>query len=185
MVLMARVSTRDEILRVAGDQFARVGFKGTSLQDIAVEVGCSKAALLYHFAGKEQILLALVATAEHALTGLLADLGDLDPAAAQARAIERFVDLVLEFRREAALVYEVVPQFHSEPAFRGVLEQADELCTAITARSDDPAEIIAAQTVLHGIVNVAIDEKWDAAQLRPALLRVARRALITPHHDKD
>jgi AcrR family transcriptional regulator len=185
MMVMVRVSTRDEILRVAGEQFARVGFKGTSLQDIAVEVGCSKAALLYHFAGKEQILLALVATAEAALTGLLADLDDLDPAAAQALAIERFVDLVLEFRREAALVYEVVPQFHSEPAFSGVITQADKLCAAITARSADPAEIIAAQTVLHGIVNVAIDDKWDAAPLRPALLRVARRALITPHHDKD
>src|SRR5262245_21384180 len=103
MVRMVRVSTRDEILRVAGEQFARIGFKGTSLQDIAVEVGCSKAALLYHFAGKEQILLALVATAEAALTGLLADLDGLDPVTAQALAIERFVDLVLEFRREAAL----------------------------------------------------------------------------------
>jgi len=183
---MVRVSTRDEILRVAGEQFARVGFKGTSLQDIAVEVGCSKAALLYHFAGKEQILLALVATAEAALTGLLADLDGLDAPAAQALAIERFVDLVLEFRREAALVYEVVPQFHSEPAFGTVLAEADKLCVLITAGSEDPAAIIAAQTVLHGIVNVAIDDKWDAAELRPALLRVARRALITtPHHDKD
>ncbi|MEV6635630.1 helix-turn-helix domain-containing protein [Actinoplanes sp. NPDC051470] len=183
---MVRVSTRDEILRVAGDQFARVGFKGTSLQDIAVEVGCSKAALLYHFAGKEQILLALVSTAETALADLLADLDDRDDETAQALAIERFVDLVLHYRREAALVYEVVPQFHSEPAFYGVLQHADKLCAAVTARSGDPAEIIAAQTVMHGIVNVAIDDKWDAAELRPALLRVARRALITtPHHDKD
>ncbi|MFG1603650.1 TetR family transcriptional regulator [Actinoplanes sp. NPDC049265] len=182
---MVRVNTRDEILRVAGEQFARVGFKGTSLSDIAVEVGCSKAALLYHFAAKEQILLALVATAERALADLVADLDALDGPDAQSVAIERFVDLVLHYRREAALVYEVVPQFHSEPAFGEVLRQADKLCDAITARSGDPADAIAAQTVLHGIVNVAIDDTWDAAQLRPALLRVARRALITPHHDKD
>lgn len=175
---MVRVSTRDEILRVAAEQFTRVGFKGTSLQDIADEVGCSKAALLYHFAGKEQLLLALVSEAERAFADLVTRLTTLDDTAVQAVAIEGFIDLVLAHRRAAALLYDVMPQFKEHPGFAGVLEMADVLCAAIIGRSTDPADQIAAGMVLQGIVSVAIDDDHDAALLRPALLRVTRRALM-------
>ena len=181
---MVRVNTRDEILRVAAGMFTRVGFKGTSLQDIADEVGCSKAALLYHFAGKEQILLALISEAEQAFAALVAELTVLDDAAVQAAAIEGFIDLVLVHRRAATLLYDVMPQFKEHPGFAEVLKMADVLCAAIIARSTEPADQIAAAMVLQGIVSVAIDDERDAAELRPALLRVTRRALIHPL-DKD
>ena len=58
---MARGSTREEILSAAAGLFAADGYKGTSLQDIAAAVGCSKATLLYHFATKEMILATLLA----------------------------------------------------------------------------------------------------------------------------
>jgi AcrR family transcriptional regulator len=181
---MVRVSTRDEILRVSAERFARSGYKGTSLQVIAADVGCSKAALLYHFATKDAILLALVAPAAQALADLLAHVEDLDGADAQVAAIDGFVDLVLRFRREVTLIFQVIPQFLQEPAFADVRPLTDELCAAFAGRSPDPATCIAAAVVLGGIAAVAIDDERDAAALRPALVAVARRALI-PRHDKD
>ena len=56
--------THGEILAAAARRFAVTGYKGTSLQDIAREVGCSKATVLYHFAGKEALLAELMAPAD-------------------------------------------------------------------------------------------------------------------------
>jgi len=52
-------STRDRILEVALDLFTRNGFDGTSLREIAETLGVTKAALYYHFASKDDILMAL------------------------------------------------------------------------------------------------------------------------------
>jgi len=182
---MARVSTRDEILRVAAEQFAHFGYKGTSLQDIAAEVGCSKATLLYHFAGKDAILAELTAPAARELADLVARLAPLDDTAVQAAAIEGFVDLVLRHRREAKVIYGGIPQFLQEPAFAGLLPLTDALCAAFAGRSTEPAACIAAEVVLSGIVTVVIDEEREAAELRAALVGVARRALLTRPDDKD
>ena len=52
-------STRERILDVALDLFTEKGFDGTSLREIAERLGVTKAALYYHFASKDDILLAL------------------------------------------------------------------------------------------------------------------------------
>ncbi len=51
--------TRVRILDVALDLFIEQGFDGTSLRQIAEELGVTKAALYYHFRSKDDILLAL------------------------------------------------------------------------------------------------------------------------------
>jgi AcrR family transcriptional regulator len=52
-------STRERILDVALDLFLAQGYDGTSLRQIAEQLGVTKAALYYHFQSKEDILLAL------------------------------------------------------------------------------------------------------------------------------
>ena len=51
--------TRERILDVALDLFTEQGYDGTSLRQIAEQLGVTKAALYYHFESKEDILLAL------------------------------------------------------------------------------------------------------------------------------
>ena len=55
----ATVNTRERILDVALDLFIEQGFDGTSLRQIAEQLGVTKAALYYHFTSKDDILMAL------------------------------------------------------------------------------------------------------------------------------
>jgi len=55
----ADASTRERILDVALDLFTDQGFDATSMREIAERLGISKPAIYYHFASKDEILLAL------------------------------------------------------------------------------------------------------------------------------
>jgi AcrR family transcriptional regulator len=55
----ADASTRERILDVALDLFTEQGFDGTSMREIAEQLHISKPAIYYHFASKEEILMAL------------------------------------------------------------------------------------------------------------------------------
>lgn len=176
---MVRTRTRDEIITVAAELFSRTGFRGTSLQDIAAGVGCSKATLLYHFDSKEAILAALVAPAAAELAELTARLALLHGEQLRETAITGFVDLVLRHRREAGLIYHGSLDVLLTPAFADAQPMIEGLCAAFAAGSTDPADQVAAEVLLAGICSVAIDKPEDA-DLRSTLVDVAKRALLTP-----
>ena len=52
--------TKERILETALDLFARCGYLGTSMNDIAGQLGITKAALYKHYAGKQEILDKIV-----------------------------------------------------------------------------------------------------------------------------
>jgi AcrR family transcriptional regulator len=58
-VTQADASTRERILDVALDLFTEQGFDGTSMREIADRLHITKPSIYYHFASKEDILMAL------------------------------------------------------------------------------------------------------------------------------
>ena len=53
-------STKERILRIALELFARNGYLETSMNDIAGQLGFTKAALYKHYASKQEILEKIV-----------------------------------------------------------------------------------------------------------------------------
>ena len=178
---MARMTpgTHDEILATAARRFAFAGYKGTSLQDIARDVGCSKAAVLYHFPNKEAILTELMAPALTVLQALddriVAATG---PADAQRVAMEGFVDLAVRFRREIALLLTEFQQLLETPEFAHIQRIGDRVIDAVAGHPDRPAARLAARVVLAGIAETSGDFiDVPDGELREALLALLRRAL--------
>lgn len=56
---MRFMSTKEKIKQVALSLFAQRGFDGTSMSDLAAGVGITKASLYAHYAGKEELFLAV------------------------------------------------------------------------------------------------------------------------------
>src|SRR5215469_11960705 len=68
---MTQPDTKQRILAIAGELFARQGYTGTTIADIARELGTTTAALYYHFPSKAAILGGLLAKPLAAYTRLL------------------------------------------------------------------------------------------------------------------
>ena len=78
----SREQTRKRLLGAAARLFARNGFQGTSVDDVAEAAGYSKGALYYNFASKDELFEALV---EESIEQMIAG---LESALAGAHTIE-------------------------------------------------------------------------------------------------
>ncbi|MGH3400158.1 MAG: TetR/AcrR family transcriptional regulator [Streptosporangiaceae bacterium] len=94
--------TRERILAIAREQFARQGFTGTSIADIAGELGTTTAALYYHFSSKADILAALLEEPMAAYTRILRSLDSGSPGAEDL--LSAFIDLAVDSREMATIV---------------------------------------------------------------------------------
>ncbi|MGC5054105.1 TetR/AcrR family transcriptional regulator [Micromonospora sp. DT48] len=176
--------THDEILAAAARRFAATGYRGTSLQDIATEVGCSKAAVLYHFANKEAILTELMAPAIEALCSLDERIAEQHgPADAQRVAAEGFVDLAVRFRNEIAFLRGEFPELLQQPVFAHIQQISERLIDAFAGHSERASARVTALVLLAGIAETC-GEFADLTdqELGDALLGLLRRALEPPVH---
>ncbi|MGW4930947.1 TetR/AcrR family transcriptional regulator [Agromyces sp. NPDC004153] len=99
-----RVRAADELKQVALEQFATVGFAGTSLQHIADHAGYSKSSVLYHYASKEALLEAAIEPAISEFETVLDEFLSSRDRGRRARLVDRVVDMLLE-HREAVHVF--------------------------------------------------------------------------------
>ena len=73
-------STKELILRAAADAFARRGFDGASLVDIAAAAGVTTGAVYSHFRGKPELLLTVVSSTLEAVDPHRRSEADVTPA---------------------------------------------------------------------------------------------------------
>ncbi|ALG09530.1 TetR/AcrR family transcriptional regulator [Kibdelosporangium phytohabitans] len=147
------VRTRQRVLGAALDLFARDGYAGTSLRDIAERLEMTKAALYYHFPSKDQLLLALV-------TPLIDELRGWERDAQGGRApirllLRRLVDAFDDNRPILrGILFDptarrALRDTHSVPE---ILQNAERLL----ARSDDPRDLLLARCALGTIRGAVI-----------------------------
>jgi len=92
-----KIDTRERILDVALELFVAQGYDKTSLREIAEQLGVTKAALYYHFASKDDILLALHGRLHELLRETTEGLGEAGPwrPGAFANALRRLIGEVI------------------------------------------------------------------------------------------
>jgi AcrR family transcriptional regulator len=93
------VGTRERILDIALELFTDQGYERTSLRQIAERLGFSKAAIYYHFASKEDILMTLHLRLHDFGTAALTSMDQADwSPETWAALLDQFIDQMLEHR---------------------------------------------------------------------------------------
>lgn len=95
--------TKQRILDVARELFARQGVQRTSLQEIADRLGITKPALYYHFSSREELVRSIVQPIieeEEAFLAAQEALREVDPRA----LLEAYFDFHHRHRREVVLM---------------------------------------------------------------------------------
>jgi AcrR family transcriptional regulator len=178
--------TRERILDIARDLFARQGYTGTTIADIARRLGTTTAALYYHFSSKSDILDCLLAEPLAAYTRLI------DDASTSRMPAEMLLGAYIDF---TAGTRELIPVIAADPAVRGMLDERlprkpEEMTAAIIAALAGPRPNRAATIRAHAAFAVAKEATLAAmvvgnGHLSPAdrgeILAAALRAL---HQDR-
>ena len=177
----AGTDTKLEILGAATRLFSDYGYRGTSLADIAHEVGRSKASVLYHFASKEALLAQLIAPAAADLQALLARVSALPVERARRAAIEGFVDLAVIYREAVTVLQAEEPLLVQDPRFHAIGVLYERLIGVLQGEDHHPQARVAAIMVVVGAA-AACTGRADLPpeRLRPAMVTVALRALGLP-----
>jgi TetR/AcrR family transcriptional regulator len=166
------VESSEQIRAAATRLFASRGFEGTSLQDIASEVGVTKQTLLYHYASKDALRRAV-----------------LDQVLAHWR--ERLPQMLHAFtsghRRFEALTGELVAFFESDPdrarlLVRELLDNADET-RRMLSDSLRPWILLVAEYVREGqrggIIHARVDaESYVLHVIVLVITTVAHRSVL-------
>jgi AcrR family transcriptional regulator len=152
-----RTDTRQRILDVAAHLFATRGFAGTSIRDIAEELGVTKAALYYHFASKEVLLQHIVAQAFSAVNAVLDEQRDLTTREERERFIHDVVVAISSCDGDVVAVMKdpnLAPLVHDEKAHSGITHQlAVRLAMGLSGATD--VDKIPPQDLMRAIAAVA------------------------------
>jgi AcrR family transcriptional regulator len=140
--------TRQRILDIAGELFARQGYTGTSIADIARELGTTTAALYYHFPSKSAILAGLLAVPITAYTRLLDGLDSGDATAEDL--LGAIADIVAD-SRDIAVILDRDPTalaMIDQQLPRSSKELIEQTIAALAGPDPDRAALIRANAAL-------------------------------------
>jgi AcrR family transcriptional regulator len=173
--------TRQRILDIARELFARQGFTGTSIADIAGELGTTTAALYYHFRSKADILNALLEEPMAAYTRIIETLDSGRPSAEDL--LGAFIDLTVDSRELAAIIDRdpAVLAMIDEQLSRTSEEMTQQVMVALAGPGADRASLIranAAFSVIKGATMAALSRDTGGGEPDASVLDPADRAEI-------
>jgi AcrR family transcriptional regulator len=175
------------ILDRAAGLFARRGYAKTSVQDVAVAVGLSKAGLLHHFPSKEALHEAVVAHADVLGRRVLDEVAHLAPGPVRdRRAVESLVDVALAHPGFVALLLSPGSELPYGPGPRpGAPDRAVFEAFDVDVEDADPADperlvrVCGALAAL-AVLTLAAHEADRATAWRPLVVATCLDAL--GHH---
>ena len=159
---------REAILAAAEEVFARRGYHGAALEDIAQAAGISKALIYEHFASKRELHASLVnAHVEEIFQRLQASAATDRPGEERLRG---GIDAFLSFVEEHREAWRALFRDAADPEVGDVIERVQAQATAVIAA------LIAADPD-------APDERDHAIEIHAALLSGAVQSLANWWHD--
>jgi AcrR family transcriptional regulator len=109
-----RHQTREEIIRVAFDLFAKSGYEAVSMDSVAAAAGVARATLFNYFPQKELILREIAAARVEKLKSILTEFA----ASGRTPTFNDIVDLVVRISEENARISERSKKLFLETIFR-------------------------------------------------------------------
>jgi len=97
---------RDQIVEAAGEVFARLGYQGTTLEDIAAHLGVTRPLIYHYFRDKDALYLELLTRARAALDAAI--IGGADPEASPGDQLRGGMRGYFQFVRDHAQMWELL-----------------------------------------------------------------------------
>ena len=163
--------TRQRILDAATELFEQRGFAGTSIRDLAVRVGMTKAALYYHFPSKEEVLQAL-------LTPFMDDIDRIiaATAAGQWSRAELVKRLITQMNERGEFLNAVLSDPSVKHAMFERLGMANRVASLlrVLAGSDDPTALLRGRCAMGALMSGLLHHDHSGPDGQP------QRPLLTP-----
>lgn len=166
---------RDRILRSAHDVFAAQGYRGASLDAVAVGAGISRAGLLHHFENKQALLIALLNARDEQLELSGFSLGPgVDSAATLMETMRRSVREILDGRELVKLAHTLTAEAADDdhPAHEWLVQRSRRLRESMRAIFDAAVE--------RGEFTAAVDSATLAALCLAAVEGLEAQWLADP-----
>jgi AcrR family transcriptional regulator len=171
--------TRDRILAVALELFEAHGYHGTSVQAIADRVGVTKAAVLYHYPSKYDILAGLAEP-------LLLDLEAAVTTPGRAGVVGGVLDALITHRYLLRLNLHDLALSSPGPIFERFRDAMLTANTVVAGPSPTLAERVRASQVIACLSDpVVLFADAPANALRAEVMRGVRRLLDTGERDLE
>ena len=130
---------REEILLGARDLFERFGFKKTTMEDIARQIGKSKSALYYYYKTKEEIFEGVILNEIESTHNMVAE------------AVKKEESAASKFRRLFTSLLEGVKQKANKFSFKSDLYENHFLFESIVRKRDSYIEELIKDILILGI----------------------------------
>ena len=162
------LSSRDKILDVAEALFARSGFAGVGMREVAAAAGLGKSSLFHHFRGKTElyfeVLGRVIGRFRERFAPVLA--AGTEPAEKLDRLIETLIDALAEQPTTARLLlralfeddqFPVEPGAESEAVEQGIRELLDSIGDVVSAGIETGAfRPVSVPHMLQSLIGITI-----------------------------